>query len=558
MNHCRWHLLPPAPVQLVAGMTGLPPLVVQLLYNRGLTEPTRIEAFLMGDARLSGDPFLLPDIRQAVARIYQALLSGETIAVYGDFDVDGITGTALLTEGLTRLGGKVIPYIPHRLTEGYGLKAAALESLYQQGVGLVVTVDCGITALNQVKKANRLGLDVIITDHHTPLEEVPPALAVIDPKREARYPFPDLAGVGVAYKLLQALFRGVGREAQLEGLLDLVALGTVADMVSVLGENRLFVRQGLAVLNAAPRLGIRELMTQAGLNNGTIDPGRISWVIAPRLNTAGRLEHAMTSYRLLTTDSPEEAHELGLWLEQKNTERQNLTARFVDRAREQVMARGLTPLLVASDEEYPSGIAGLVANRLSEEFYRPAVVVKVGETMSGGSCRSIPEFNMIAALNQCRHLFAQYGGHAQAAGFTMPTRHLPQLAESLLELATTQLAGVDLRPRLDIDVVVSLRDLVGDTFQVMQQLSPFGEGNPLPTFLSRGVEVVDCRAMGDNSEHLRLKLKQNGAVWSAVGFGLGHYLAEMTPRLDIVFNLEIDAWGGRETLRLNLLDFAKG
>ena len=557
MNHSRWNLLPSIDDQQLARASGVPPLIVQLLHNRGLTEPSQLELAIAADQRLSGNPLLLPDMHQAVARIYQALLSSENIAIYGDFDVDGITGTALLMQGLTVLGGKVTPYIPHRLTEGYGLKTAALENLSRQGISLVITVDCGITALHEVKKAKKIGLDIIITDHHTPLEEIPPAIAVVNPKRiDSNYPGSELAGVGVAFKLMQALFQSIGREKQPEALIDLVALGTIADMVPLIGENRYFVKQGLSLLNASPRLGIREMITRTGLTIGSLDPESISWVIAPRLNTAGRLEHAMTSYKLLMADSPQEAEELTIWLEQKNTERQRLTSRVLAKAREHILAQGVTPLLIASDEDYPTGIAGLVAGRLAEEFYRPAIIIKTGKQVSTGSCRSIPEFNIILALKECSHLFSHFGGHSQAAGFTLPTRNLARLQQHLAQLATIQLAGVDLRPRLNIDAEVTLRDLGGTTFQLIQQLAPFGQGNPAPTFLSRGVEVLDCRSMGNHGEHLKLKLKQSGIVWNGIGFRLGKYFTEISSPLDFVYNLEIDRWGGGERLRLNILDFA--
>jgi single-stranded-DNA-specific exonuclease len=493
----------------------------------------------------------------AVARIYRALLSGENIAIYGDFDADGITGTALLVQGLSSLGGKVIPYIPHRLTEGYGLKTAALEKLRQQGISLVITVDCGITALAEVKRAKRLKLDIIITDHHTPLPEIPPAVAIINPKRaDSTYPFSELTGAGVAIKLLQALFQSIGRQEQLDELIDLVALGTVADMAPLWGENRYLVKQGLKLINATPRLGIREIITQAGLTVGHLDAESISWIIAPRLNAAGRLAHAMTSYKLLMTNSPQEAQGLAIWLEQKNVERQRLTTTTLTKAREQILAQGISPLLIASDRDYPVGIAGLVASRLAEEFYRPAIVIKTGELVSSGSCRSIPEFNVILALNQCSKLLSQFGGHSQAAGFILPTKNLARLTQRLSELATTQLAGIELRPQLDIDAEVKLPELSGDTFQIIQRLAPFGRGNPVPTFLSRRAEVVDCHTMGSNREHLRLKLRQGGTIWDGVGFRLSNYLAEVSSHLDIVYNLEIDRWGGEESLRLNILDFA--
>ncbi|MFC1928005.1 single-stranded-DNA-specific exonuclease RecJ [Chloroflexota bacterium] len=559
MSHSRWKLLPPVPDKHWIKTSGFSWLVAQLLYNRGLTEPSQLESFLTVDERLSGDPALLPGMHQAVARIYQALLSGENIAVYGDFDTDGITATALLVQGLSILDCKATPYIPHRLTEGYGLKTAALENLYQQGISLVITVDCGITALQEVERAKRIGLDIIITDHHTPPAILPPATAVINPKLpDSNYPFLELSGVGVALKLLQALFRGIGKEAQLNKLMDLVALGTVADMMPLLGENRYLVKQGLKVMSTFPRLGLQELAAQTRLNINSLDTEGISWVIAPRLNAAGRLEHAMSSYELLMTDSPQQARELATWLEQKNAERQRLTTKAVTKAREQVLAQGISPLLIASDKDFPVGICGLVASRLSEEFYRPAVVIRTGEKFSSGSCRSIPDFNIIAALTQCSHLFSHFGGHSQAAGFTLPTRNLFRLQQALLQSAATQLEGVDLRPKLDIDAEVMLSDLGGDTFLMIQKLAPFGRGNPTPIFLSRRVEVVECHNLGSNGEHLKLKLKQGGTVWDGVGFRLGNYLAEASSPLDIAYNLEVDRWGGEERLRLNILDFAPG
>jgi single-stranded-DNA-specific exonuclease len=493
----------------------------------------------------------------AVTRIYRALLSGENIAIYGDFDADGISGTALLVKGLSSLGGRVTPYIPHRLTEGYGLKTAALENLRHKGISLVITVDCGITALAEVKRAKRVGLDVIITDHHTPLSEIPPAVAIVNPKRAgSSYPFTELTGAGVAIKLLQALLEGIGKQEQLDEMLDLVAIGTIADMAPLFGENRYWVKQGLKLINTNPRLGIREIIAQAGLTIGSLDAESISWTIAPRLNAAGRLAHAMTSYKLLMTDSLPEARGLATWLEQKNAERQRLTTKTLTKARGQILAEGISPLLIASDRDYPVGIAGLVAGRLAEEFYRPAIVIRTGELVSSGSCRSIPEFNIILALNQCSQLLSQFGGHAQAAGFVLPTKNLARLKQHLFELATTQLAGADLRPQLDIDAEAKLTELSGNTFSLIQQLAPFGRGNPAPTFLSRRVEVVDCHTMGSNREHLRLKLRQGGIVWDGVGFRMGSALAEISPHLDIVYNLEIDRWQGAERLRLNILDFA--
>jgi single-stranded-DNA-specific exonuclease len=555
LNRYRWNLLPLAPERHLG--SSLSPLLAQLLYNRGVRESSQLEPFLSADKRLSADPSLLPDMNLAVGRVYRGLLSGENIAVYGDFDADGITATALLVKGLASLGGKVIPYIPHRQTEGYGLRTAALENLRRQGISLVITVDCGITALTEVKRAKRLGLDIVITDHHTPLAEIPPAAAIVNPKRaDSSYPFSELTGAGVAVKLLQALLESLGRQGQVDEMLDLVALGTVADMAPLSGENRYWVKQGLKLINTSPRLGIREIIAQAGLTPGGLDAESISWIIAPRLNAAGRLAHAMSSYKLLTTDSQQEARGLAAWLEQKNEERQKLTSKALNKARAQVVAEGISPLLIASDSDYPVGIAGLVANRLAEEFYRPSVVIRTGEVVSSGSCRSIPEFNIILALNQCRSLLSQFGGHSQAAGFILPTKNLARFKQHLSELASANLAGADLRPQLDIDAEARLTELSGNTFNLILQLAPFGRGNPAPVFLTRGAEVVDCQAMGGNGEHLRLKLRQGGVIWDGVGFRMGSHRAEIANNLDIVYNIEIDRWRGEERLRLNILDLA--
>ncbi len=555
MSHCRWNLLAPASVKITD--PAYSPLLAQLLHNRGLTEAAQWSAYLTGDSRLAADPFLLPNMHQAVSRIYRALLSGESIAIYGDYDVDGVTATALLVQGLSQLGVKAIPYIPHRLTEGYGLTIFALEELHRQGISLVITADCGTTSHAEVKKAQRLGLDIIITDHHTPLAELPPATAVVNPKLSgSEYPFPELAGVGVAFKLLQALFQSLGKKEQPDNLLDLVALGTIADMSPLLGENRYLAKEGLQLINSHPRPGLRELMTQVRLDTGDLNTEKIYWIIAPCLNAAGRMAHALASYNLLMTEAPQEARGLATSLTEKNDERRKLTETNLAMAREKILKRGISNLLMTEDRDYHPGIAGLVASRLAEEFYRPAVVVKTGEKVSTGSCRSIPEFNIIAALNECSHLLSRFGGHSQAAGFTLPTRNLPRLAQQLSQLATERLAGIDLRPCLDIDVQVTLPELGGDTFQTTQLLSPFGHGNPVPTFISRRVEIVDCHPMGNGGEHLKLKLRQGKTVWDGVAFRLGDHLGEARSPLDIVYNLEIDHWGGTEMLRLNILDLA--
>ncbi len=553
MSRYRWQIMPPAP-QLT--QSDIHPLLEQLLYNRGLSDAVLFEPFLAADERLMCDPFLLPDMAQAVARIFRALLRNELIAVYGDFDTDGVTATAVLTQGLSQFGRKVIPYIPSRLDEGHGLNQRALKELREQGANLVITVDCGITSFDEVQWAQREGLDIVITDHHSVQAPAPPAVAAVNPKLDgSAYPSPDLAGVGVAFKLLQALFQAAGKERRLDEFLDIVAIGTVADQVPLVGENRYLAKRGLEVLNSSSRPGLRELVSSAKLEMGRLDTENISYMLGPRLNAAGRLDRAMLSYELLVSDSPERCRELAAELEATNTERQRLSLKVLTKARERVLATDRdAPLLMVGDQDFRVGVVGVVAGRLADEFYRPAVVMELGPEVSRGSARSIPEFNIVAALFQCRELLSRFGGHAQAAGFTMPSANVEQLHQCLLEIAAKELAGVALTPSLSIDAEIPLSSLSGDTFKLIERLAPFGTANRSPVFLSRGVQVLEHRCAGSKGEHLRLKLRDGEAVWDAMGFDLGQLAESMASDVDIVYNLEQTSWSGTEFLRLNVLD----
>lgn len=557
----RWRLLPPTPSEFLTQLAPLPPLVAQLLYNRGISSPIEAASFLNPDEHLLGDPFLLPDMDRAVARIHRALLSGERMAVYGDSDVDGFCGTALLVEGLSDLGGNVIPYVPHRVRDGYGLNPDALKGLSREGVSLLVTVDCGITSLAEIEGAREMGLEVIVTDHHTISSSLPPALAVVDSKRDdSAYPFPQLAGVGVAFKLLQALLQTLGRwEYQREDFLDLVTLGTVADMVPLVGENRYLVERGLRALNNTRRLGLRELVASSGAQLGRLDTNCISWTLAPRLNAAGRMGDAINSYKLLVTQSQEEARMLAQDLEQRNSERQQLCKQVLAKAREQLAAAGTdAPLLMAGGEDFHPGVLGLVAGRIADEFHRPTFLVHTDGSLGRASGRSIPEFDLVAALAECRDVLLQFGGHPMAAGFTLSQDKLEHLYRRLLEIAEERLAGLDLEPRLLVDADVGLSFLSGDVIKMMGKFAPFGVGNSVPTLLSRRVKVADAQRVGTGGEHLRLKLyeEKGGVTWHSIGFGLGRLISEVSSYLDIIYELGVDRWGSEEMVELNILDFA--
>lgn len=557
----RWQIAPRVSSLIIARFRKLHPLVVQILYNRGISTPEQADAFLAPDA-LVGNPFQMHSMSQAVDRLRRAIRVGETIAVYGDFDVDGVTATVLLVQTLQSLGAQVKPYIPHRIDEGYGLNLDALKQLKEQGVSVVVTVDCGVRSLDEVAYGKKIGLDMIITDHHAPGDQMPDAFATINPKQSAcKYPYKELSGAGVAFKLAQALLLANERmplqknrvPVREDALVDLVALGTVADLVPLTGENRALVKRGLARLRESERPGIQALIRQAAIKPDTIDAGTIGYVIGPRLNAAGRLESALRAYDLLATEYPGEADKLALELEQTNRERQRLTNEMTLKARESVAAETETAhLLFVAAPEFPEGIVGLIASRLAEEFYRPAIAVHCGETESRGSARSISEFNIVDALDKCRDLLVRHGGHAMAAGFTIENEKLPELQTRLCDLAARHLADIELAPTLAIDAEAALGEMNGELHKALEQLAPFGYANREPVFLSRGARVREARVVG--SEHLKLTLSDGSAVWDAIAFRQGNWIGNLPERIDVVYQLEARTWNGESRLQLNVKD----
>ena len=553
----RWQVMPPMPSNAPLTGAGYDQVLTQLLYNRGITSPSEAQVFLSQE-QVRHDPRLLPGIDQAVQRLNKAISHGERIAIFGDFDVDGVTATALLARGLKSLGVEVLPYIPHRVEEGHGLSMAAIEKLVRRGVDVLITVDCGVTSYEEIDAAQEAGMDVIVTDHHLAPEGAPNACAVVDHQLPgSRYPFPHLTGAGTALKLVQALFDSLPQDTtQFERpLLPLAALGTVADVAPLVDENRSIVRLGLQEMSHSPTPGIRALMRAAGLKNGAVDTEAISWSLAPRLNAAGRIGHADTSYQLLVTESEEEATRLAGVLEQQNRTRRVMTTEAYDKAATMVEPG---PLVMVADSSFSPGIIGLVASRLVEEFNRPAVVVGIDGEISRGSCRTIPEFDIGSALHRVAgemEGFIRYGGHPQAAGFTITTASLPELRRRLTALADTLLGATPPGPHLDIDLDTPLRDLPRSIYKTIQSLEPFGAGNRPPVFLSRNVQPAKVRHMGANGDHLRLQLRDQGMTWDAVAFRLGGRISECSQALDVVYTVEVDRWGGKDTLRLNVKDF---
>jgi single-stranded-DNA-specific exonuclease len=548
----RWNVLPPAPPEHFEAFRDYPKLVAQLLYHRGVRTLQAAEGFFT--PRLTAAPLDgLPGAGAGVTRLAKAIQNGERIAVYGDFDADGVTSAALLTQAIRGLGAQVVPYIPDRVAEGHGLNLKGLQFLRDQGISLVVTADCGVSNAQEVATASDWGMDVVIMDHHSPPARLPPATAVIDPKLPNADPsFAPLASVGVAFKLAEALYAHFGKAVD-RSLLEFVALGTVADVAPLTGQNRALVREGLASINRTRHPGLQELMRVAGLQPGHVDTEAIGFALGPRLNAPGRIDHADASYLLLTARSADEARPCAERMDAANRERQRQTREIFERAQRMVGDGSSQPIIIVGDPSFEPGVMGLVASKLCDQFYRPTVVYQNVVEETRASCRSILEFNIIAALREHDGLFTRYGGHAQAAGFTLPTSRLPLFKERLLASAA-RLNSAALMPHITIDAQVSLERLNGEVIRALQALAPHGEGNPQPTFLAKGLEVSDARQMGDQGQHVRLKLRSGNVTWSAVAFNTPESVQPMPKKIDAVFSITVDRFDGREMLRLNIVD----
>ncbi|MBI3744218.1 MAG: single-stranded-DNA-specific exonuclease RecJ [Chloroflexi bacterium] len=565
----RWDVAPLATAEVVRALRDYPPIMAQLLFNRGVRSVADAEAFLHPPASSPDDASRIPGAQAAVERIMRALRNRELIAVYGDFDADGVTSAALLTEWLHSAGARLVPYIPDRVSEGHGLNLGAVQELHSRGVKLIVTADCGITNHPEVAAAADLGIDVVITDHHTPPASLPMASAVVDPKLPGSPPaYAGLASVGVAFTLCEALARELSVDLD-PALLEFVALGTIADMAPMTGLNRSLVREGLARLNKSQRPGIRALLQAARLELGHVDTESVAFALGPRINAPGRIDHASPAYLLLTAPEMEEAQRLAEQIDAANGERQRTTADVLAKVRDYLaQLEAMPPILILGDELFPAGIVGLAAGKLTEQCYRPSIVYQRGDRECRASCRSIPEFNIIEALRECdgkgpvrgepvEPLFVRYGGHAQAAGFTIATERLPELERRLLAIAERKLAGQPLVPRIAIDAEIPLGRINGPLIKAMRDLAPFGLGNPTPIFLARDVEVRDMKAVGADGKHLRITLRDGAVAWTAMAFNAPPLEGSTPKRIDVVFNLSVDRFNGRETLRLNVVDFRR-
>lgn len=559
----NWHL-PKIELDLqqsIAQKMGIARPLAQVLLNRGLSSPEEVREFLQADLGSLRDPLEIPGMLVGAERIIKALEKQENILIYGDYDVDGITATALLTGFLQGLGGRVTYYIPDRQEEGYGLNVHALEEARAKGTQLIITVDCGVSSKEEAKAATLLGLDLIITDHHQIPQELPEAIAVIDPKTvESEQPWSDLAGVGVAYKLAQAVQKLLGNEYFCEELLDLVALGTVADIVPLRQENRILVKEGLRKINQTKRPGLQALLDVCGIGVEPVTVGQIGFGIAPRLNACGRLSKAQIGVELLLTQDQERSQEIAQLMDQENKDRQAIEAEIFAKALtliENEVDLSRDKVIVLAAEDWHSGVIGIVASRLIEKFYRPTILISLEAGVGKGSGRSIPGFDLYQALEHSQEHLLSFGGHKMAAGLSLEEEKLQAFKTALEAYAQTVISENDLVPFLKVDSDILPEEIDFELLEDIDRLAPFGFHNPAPVFALRNRIIADWRQVGQDNKHLKLKVKKEEQAWlDGIAFQAGSLKEEACTweRCDLAFSPEINTWRGQSRIQLIIKD----
>jgi len=560
-SRSRWHVqkVDYKNVKDISESLNISSLVASLLVNRGIDTIEEAEAFLYPAKQSFYDPFLFDDMHKAVQRIREAINKEERILVFGDYDADGVSSTAVMVTTLQELGGLVDCYIPNRFTEGYGPNEKAFRWAKEEGFSLIITVDTGIAALNEAKLAKELGIDLIITDHHEPGPILPEAFAIIHPKKPgSTYPFKELAGVGVAFKLSHALLGEVPKH-----LLDITAIGTIADLVSLRGENRLIASLGIQALQTTKRVGLLALYKRCGIDAGQINEDTVGFIIGPRVNAVGRLGDAFPVVKLLLTDDEEEAQMLAEQIESANKERQQLVNEIAEEAIQLVMEQYSledNAVLVLAREGWNTGVVGIVASKLVERFYRPAIVLGIDEEkgIAKGSARSIPGFDLFSNLSTCRDILPHFGGHPMAAGMTLCIEHIADLRNRLNQLAKDVLTEEDFIPITSIDAKCSIGDISLETIEQLQMLAPFGVDNPKPRILMEDVSIQTIRRVGSDHTHLKVVFEQNGATIDSIGFGFGYLCNEIasSARVSVVGELSINEWNNIRKPQLLLQDAA--
>ncbi|HOX60718.1 MAG TPA: single-stranded-DNA-specific exonuclease RecJ [Candidatus Magasanikbacteria bacterium] len=586
----KWDLLPPPKQEFLDSYPELPLTVATLLYHRGIITQSAIDEFLDPDyTKYIYDPFLFRDMKKALQRIFRAIEKKEKIVVHGDYDADGVSAATILTQTLRTIGAdRVDVYLPHRETDGYGLNLKTVTLLHDQGANLIITCDCGISNKPEIELANSFGIDVIVTDHHAIPETLPPAHAIIHPKVPGEtYPDTGLCGAAVAFKLAQGLLRnaakngvelplGISYEGYEKWMLDLVAIATVADMVPLLGESRTLTKFGLIVLNRTKRIGLQKLLLEARLRNedGTnkreFNTETIGFQISPRINAAGRMNHANVAYNLLNTEDPTEATDLAFELNKNNLERQKMTEDLVKRAIEQIERdQKDLPTLIVVGRGWSTGIVGLIAGKIKEKYWKPTLVVAINKEEVTGSGRSIDGFDLISALQSMPEFFHKFGGHPMACGFTLKDeKTIPEFHKRLTEKFLADTSGHDIAPTIQIDAEVNLDEVDWGLYDILNKFEPFGQCNEKPLYLARGLTVLKTEPVGTDGKHLRIMVQHNSnRIRKTIGWNLNKNFDDTGTnwgnslkkgdKIDMVFEIGVNQWNGNRELQFTIVDLKK-
>ena len=537
------------------------PILAQLLINRETKEVPSARKFLKADLKDLRDPYIFQDMEKAVEKILRAINNNERILIYGDYDVDGLTSVALLFTILRKFTTNLYYYIPNRFQEGYGLNEEAIDILFKNNIKLIITVDCGINSISEIEKANNYSINVIVTDHHQPRKSLPSALAIINPKCDTNYPFKELAGVGVSFKVAQALYSKLKKnQDDLWSLLDYVALGSIADSVPFIDENRILIKYGLRALNQTNKEGLKALIMESGVNYGNLGTKEVNFALAPRINAAGRLGDPKLALELLLTDSEYKAKYLSQKLSEINKHRREIGDNILKEARKfasiQVKEED-NKVLVLESENWNQGVIGIIASRLVDEFNRPAIIISKKNGIAKGSGRSIKGFHLYNVLESCQDILINFGGHELAAGITMESNKIPEFKLRINEISQNFIKEDDLSPELKIDTQISLSDINFGLIKDISVLEPFGIGNPQPVFCSYKNIISDWRLVGGKREHLKIKIKGENRTLEGIGFKLskiGKQIFSENKVVDLAFNIELNKWNGTENLQLNIKD----
>jgi len=553
-----WKFKPNVPTELSQNL-GLDSFSAQLLFNRKIETLKQVEMFLNPNHDSLINPYDLPEMELAVERIKTALENNESIGVFGDFDVDGISATAILLSTLNDFGISAFPYIPNRVSEGHGLNRKSLDYFKSKNVSLIITVDCGTTDLDEVSNAKSMGIDVIITDHHLPLESRPNSAALINPNLpESNYSNKNLTGSGTAFKLATAIYNSFKKPIP-NTLIQYAALGTISDVGILNPENRFIVSEGITQMRNTQSIGLKALAEKSGTNLNTITSQDAAFKLIPRLNAPGRLENAIIALEILTTTDENTAHKVAIELESLNEKRKSMTSKSIFQARNQTKSNQLEidiqEIIIVQHNDWHPGIIGLIANQLSEQFSKPAIAIATNGKNSKGSARSVVDFNIIEALKECSDILTKFGGHSKAAGFTIDETFIPELIKRLAN-TSNQKHSSESKSKFEIECTTTVKEVINH-FEFILSLEPFGPGNPTPIFLSQRMKVINAKTVGHTKDHLKMTLSDNEKYYDSIGFGLGNLIGQSNGYIDIIYQISENTWNGMTNFQLIIKDFVK-